>query len=175
MTPRYNVAPGSMMPVVIRKENTVAEVMRWGLVPFWAKDPRMGYKMINARAESLMEKPTWKKPFLESRCLIPASGVYEWPHQNGKQPYYITVRDQPLIAFAGLSSTWLDAENHPLKTFAIITTMANELVGKIHDRMPVIFNESEESIWLDPENKNGDDLQELLKPYESSEMTMEEA
>ena len=169
LTPRYNVAPGQMMPVIIKKENVVAEVMRWGLIPHWAKDPKIGYRMINARAESLMEKPSWRQPFLTSRCLVPASGFFEWQHQNGRQPYYIRVKNQPIFAFAGLTDTWLDAENRPLRTFTIITTTANEVVSTLHDRMPVIIRQSDELRWLDPMNQDTESLRQLLKPYTSEE------
>jgi putative SOS response-associated peptidase YedK len=170
LTPRYNVAPGSLMPVITHKKENIAEVMRWGLVPHWAKDPKIGYRMINARAETLMEKPTWRKPFLSTRCLIPASGFFEWQHQNGKQPYFIHLDHEPLFAFAGLYDQWLDAENRPLNTFTIITTRANEVVGKLHDRMPVILDQKDEANWLDPDNREPDSLQKLLVPYPAAKM-----
>lgn len=171
LSPRYNAAPGQILPVIIREGVNQADMMRWGLVPHWAKDPKIGNRMINARAETLLEKPTWKESFLYKRCLIPANGFFEWQHQNGNTPYYLKPKEAGLFSFAGLTSLWLDAESHPLKTFAIITTQANELVGTLHDRMPVILKREDESTWLN-HTSTLDELHALLQPYPAAKMTL---
>ena len=164
---RYNVAPGQVMPVITRKDgqNTV-EMMKWGLIPSWAKDPRIGNKMINARAETVLEKPSYRKPLQSKRCLVPASGFYEWldTHNRelevkgtagkagagGKVPYHIYLKDEPIFALAGLYDTWLDPQGQRLNTYTIITTSANSFMERLHHRMPVILGEEAEDIWLDP-------------------------
>lgn len=152
--PRYNVAPGQLMPVVVRKsgydQNTL-ELMKWGLVPSWAKDHRIGNKMINARAETILEKPSFRKPLQSKRCLVPASGFYEW-HDTGtsKLPYHVSLRDQPVFALAGLYDTWLSPDGQPLDTYTIITTSANTFMERLHHRMPVILPQEAEEEWLDP-------------------------
>ena len=168
--PRYNVAPGSMMPVITHATAILAETMRWGLVPFWAKDPRIGYRLINARAETVMDKPSFKHSFHTKRCLVPATGFYEWQHQNGKQPYYFHAVKEPLFSFAGLFDEWRDAEGKSLKTFTILTTQANKLMNPIHNRMPVILTPDQESVWLSPVAPTPD-LLNLLHPPANSLLT----
>lgn len=166
LKPRYNAAPGQIMPVVT--EDGV-EPMKWGLVPSWAKEMSIGYKMINARAEGIEHKPAYGRLLKTHRCLVPANGFYEWSHQNhDKIPYYITVKGKPLIYFAGLWDHWFDAEKKEFKTFTIITTSANSFMAKIHDRMPVILEKDEETPWL--EEKEFINFQKVLDPYPNTKM-----
>jgi putative SOS response-associated peptidase YedK len=176
---RYNVAPGSSMPVVLSENPKTAVLARWGLVPFWAKDPKIGYRMINARAETVTEKPAFRRPFMTKRCLVPASGFYEWKplrqaqgesiHGNKgkpeKVPFHIKLKDDTVFSFAGLYDTWKDAEGMEITTFTIITTTPNETVMNIHDRMPVILEERSESVWLDTKGQDRAALHRLLKPF----------
>ncbi len=166
LEPRYNVAPGQELPVVVRHSPNSLEVMRWGLVPFWAKDPKIGYKMINARAEGIEQKPAFRKPFKTQRCLIPATGFYEWQKEGrNRQPIYFGLKNGDLFAFAGLYDINYDQAGNKLKTYTIITTTANEVVGPVHDRMPVILRPEDESTWLDPELEAPEVLLKLLAPF----------
>lgn len=168
--PKYNVAPGQVMPVIKRESPKKAVMMKWGLVPFWAKDPRIGYKMINARIESIAYKPSFRKAFRTQRCLVPANGFYEWKRTDGKQPYYIHSKDKELIAFAGLYESWKDAEGKQLKTYTIITTQADSLLAPIHNRMPVIIKKENEDKWLDKEVQDPQLLMPLIKPASASNL-----
>lgn len=162
----FNVTPGAYMPIITKgsKYNDLT-LMRWGMVPSWAKDPKIGFKMINARADSITAKPSFRVPFKRHRCLVPANGFYEWKKEDRhKIPYYFTLKDESLFAMAGLFDRWLSPDGSELQSFTIITTEPNESVGVIHDRMPVIINPKLEKLWLDestPEN----DLVSCLKPY----------
>lgn len=173
---RYNVAPTQTMPTVIRepepKPHNEIVTMRWGLIPHWAKEASTKYTMINARADTIMEKVSFKRPFLNSRCLVPATGFYEWKTtEDGKKiPYYIHLRDEQLFSFAGFYETWRDPQSgQEIKTYSIITTEPNALMEKIHDRMPVILPKDEEEVWLDP-TTSANELQVLLKSYPAKEM-----
>lgn len=167
----YNVAPGMQMPIILRQSPNTAVLARWGLIPFWAKDPKIGYKMINARAEGIAEKPAFRRPFRGQRCLVPTTGFYEWRHVDGdKVPYYIHLKTESLFAFAGLYDEWKDVEGRGLLTFTIIMTAPNALMQPIHDRMPVIFGKDEEGMWLDADFQDINILQKLLDPYPASEM-----
>ncbi len=151
--PHYNVAPGSEVVTVTtdRDGRPRGEMLRWGLVPSWAKESSGGFKMINARAETLMDRSAYRTPFERFRCLIPADGFYEWqpvPGQPRKQPFHITRADGDLFAFAGLWSVWHRGEPEELRTCTIITTAANERIAPIHDRMPVILPPEAEKPWL---------------------------
>lgn len=181
MHANYNVAPGQQMPVITVDENgtTKAEVMKWGLIPFWAKDPKVGYRMINARSESLFDKPTWKKLIARKRCLVPADGFYEWKKINGdkkthKQPLYIHPKQTDLFSFAGLWETWKDVEGLEWKTYSIITTDANKEMSGVHDRMPVILHKEDESSWLSPSLDNKEDIEHFLRPYDDNGLEMYE-
>ena len=149
--PRYNIAP--TMPVLIVREDAAARVcvmVKWGLVPYWARDPSMGARMNNARAESVAEKPSFRDAYRKRRCLIPASGFYEWqevPGSKAKQPWYIHPREGDLFAFAGLWESW-NGPGGPLETCAIITTEPNEVMAPIHERMPVIVAPADYGRWL---------------------------
>ena len=162
---RFNIAPTQPAPVIRVDKQGVREValLRWGLVPFWAKDLAVGTKMINARAEGVETKPAFRAAMRQRRCLVPATGFFEWKGAPGcKQPYAITLPDRPLFAFAGLWETWKPREGETVETFTIVTTDANESVAQIHDRMPVILPRDSEDAWL-----RGEPLEActLLTPY----------
>jgi putative SOS response-associated peptidase YedK len=165
LSPNYNIAPGQQAPIVVHDEKgNHLKMARWGLIPFWAKDPKVGYKMFNARMETLDEKPTWRKPFLTQRALVPASGFYEWRKEgNQKQPYAIRPRSTELISFAGLYDTWKDEEGNETLTYSIVTSPANEAVSLIHDRMPVILDKQGEDAWSDPDNSDPALLEDVLR------------
>ena len=171
--PRYNIAPSQNSPTLMVKEDRrVLVMMRWGLVPFWAKEPSIGYKIINAKSETLTEKPSFRKPFKEKRCLVLADGFYEWEKtdKKNKVPYRFVLKNRQPFAFAGLWDVWKTPEGDTLLSFTIITTRANELMERIHDRMPVILHEKDEAKWLDPEFKDTEKLSSLLQPYPSEQM-----
>jgi putative SOS response-associated peptidase YedK len=167
---RYNVAPTQTMPVITRNSPNRAEEMRWGLVPFWAKDASIGNRMINARAETIAEKPAFRRALAARRCLVPASGFYEWQRSpEGKVPHYIFLPDADTFAFAGLYEIWKDDAGNVLKTYTIITTTPNELMAPIHNRMPVILRREDEALWLD-KAAEVPDLLALLQPYPAEQM-----
>jgi putative SOS response-associated peptidase YedK len=173
LEPRYNLAPGQEAPVVVEEGAKVLKPMRWGLVPYWAKEASIGYKMINARAETLAEKSSFKKSFRERRCLVLADGFYEWCKLKGKRtgvPMRFILKSREPFAFAGLWDAWKRPEGDVLLSFTIITTGANELLRSVHDRMPVILRPQDEDKWLDPDLKNIDHLVPLLMPYPSDMM-----
>ena len=172
--PRYNIAPSQ--PVVTirqdaRKPGRKLSTMRWGLVPSWAKDPSIGYKAINARAETVATTPSFREPFKSQRCLIPADGFYEWV-RNGKtkQPYCFEVSDGQLFAFGGLWDRWTNPEREVIESCTILTTTPNSLLSDIHDRMPVILTPADYDLWLDPAFKNIASVSEMLKPFDSALM-----
>jgi putative SOS response-associated peptidase YedK len=161
---RYNIAPTQEAPVVRVGAGGARELamLRWGLVPSWAKELAVGTKMINARAEGVEAKPAFRAAVRERRCLVPATGFYEWKGLPGrKQPYAITI-DRPLFAFAGLWETWTSREGRPVETFTIITTEANPAIASVHDRMPVILPKDAEEAWLSGDAK---DALAVLAPY----------
>lgn len=167
--PSYNVAPTQPVPAV-RAEGTAraAALLRWGLIPFWAKDAKSSF--INARAETLADKPAFRAAFQKRRCLIPADGYYEWRAADGvKQPYYFRRRDDRPFAFAGLWDRWRGPDG-PVESCTIITTAANSLSRPIHDRMPVLLTPPAFDLWLDPEIDDARALQELLQPFPSDEL-----
>jgi putative SOS response-associated peptidase YedK len=172
--PRYNVAPGQNV-AVIRQDVTQPvrsfSLMRWGLIPFWAKDANVGHKMINARAETITEKPAFREPMQSRRCLIPADGFYEWVKKGKeKSPYCFALADDSIFAFAGIWDRWKNPKGESVETCSIITTSPNSLLDNIHDRMPVILKRDSYDIWLDPGLKKADDLLGLLQPYRSESM-----
>jgi putative SOS response-associated peptidase YedK len=189
--PRYNIAPTKYIPVfnlngkevfttvptyipaVVEKDNErIVNELRWGLIPSWAKDELFGNNLINARAETLAEKPSFKNAFKSRRCIIPASGFYEWQKKrSGKQPFYFYLKDKDVFGFAGLYEEWLDIESGELvETCTIITTEANEVLEPVHDRMPVILKTEDYDLWLNEKEKDTDRLQNLLVLYPSNEM-----
>jgi putative SOS response-associated peptidase YedK len=144
----FNIAPSTEQPVVVHGDANALVLMRWGLIPSWAKDPAIGHRLINARAETLFEKPAFRSLVKNRRCLVPASGFFEWEHGGKrKTPYYITVRGQALFAFAGLHDTWKSPDGSILRTYTIITTRPNDMVARVHDRMPAILLPQHEDIW----------------------------
>jgi putative SOS response-associated peptidase YedK len=148
------------------------KVMRWGLVPFWAKDESIGNRMINARSETAREKPAFKNLLSRRRCLVLADGFYEWKKlgPKGKQPYYFRLQSKEPFAFAGLWDQWRPSTGDPLQTFTILTTQANDCVSPIHDRMPVILLSEAVSSWTEPEEQDPSRLQELLQPLPANQM-----
>ncbi|MFF2911228.1 SOS response-associated peptidase [Paenibacillus sp. NPDC057934] len=170
--PRYNAAPMQHIPAVIHTGtgNRIGE-LRWGLVPSWAQDDKIGSKMINARGESLLEKASFKKLVATRRCLIPADGYYDWKKEDGrKQPLRIGMRDSGIFSMAALYDIWMDPRGQKLATCTIITTTPNTLMAEIHDRMPVILRPEDESDWLGRDNHDVQNLLKLLKPYDSAKM-----
>lgn len=176
-SPRYNIAPTQPVAAVRLDEQGGGRegvLLRWGLVPSWAKDPAMGSRLINARAETVAEKPSFRSAFKRRRCLVPADGYYEWQKTGGrKQPYFIRLADDRPFAFAGLWEHWDRGGEGPLETCTIITTVANELTADVHVRMPVILDESDYDVWLDAAIDDRQPLEQLLAPYASSEMKMD--
>lgn len=166
--PSFNSAPGQNLPIIINTESEKLSLFKWGLVPFWAKDPKIGNKLINTRAETIMEKPSFKAAFTRRRCLIPANGFFEWKKGTQKIPYRIFMKNEALFAMAGLWETWKDADGNLLHTFSIITTEPNELMKPIHNRMPVILPPEAEKTWLHEENPQ--ELLALLQPYDANKM-----
>ncbi len=171
LSPSYNIAPSQEIAIVMKGEQKSLALCKWGLIPSWAKDPKIGYKMINARAETVAEKPSFRSSFKKHRILIPASGFYEWKKDGkSKAPFHITLKSGKPFGFAGLLSIWTSPEKKQIYTCTIITTGANVLLQKIHDRMPVIIQKKDEDLWLDPAVQNTQTLLSLLKPYPSHNM-----
>ena len=170
---RYNIAPTQAVAIVrIAPDTSVRQwqMVRWGLIPSWAKDASIGNRMINARAETIADKPSFRAAFRRRRCLVPADGYFEWQKTGpGKQPYYIRLDDDRPFAMAGLWESWLNpATNEPLQSCTIITTQANQLTQPIHDRMPVILDAADYEMWLDPQLQDPERLGILLRPFEGS-------
>jgi len=174
-TPRYNVAPSQEAPVIATNEGKPAgRRMRWGLVPFWADDPSIGNRLINARSETAHRKPSFRHAFRKGRCLVPADGFFEWKKAaGGKIPFWVHMESREPFAFAGLSERWSDPEGETLETFTILTTDANEFLRPIHDRMPVILPRSQWEAWLDP-GAAEEHLRSLLVPYPSDSLSVKE-
>ncbi len=170
LTPSYNIAPTQEVAAVIEEDDErKLEMFRWGLIPSWAKDPAIGNKMINARAETVSEKPSFRTAFKKRRCLIVADGFYEWQKtDSGKQPFYIRMKDASPFAFAGLWESWDKGEE--IRSCSIITTDANDVMDEIHHRMPVILHPENYGVWLDQGFEDKEALMDLLKPYPSKEM-----
>ncbi|MDP8952934.1 MAG: SOS response-associated peptidase [Actinomycetota bacterium] len=166
--PSYNVAPTQeVAAVLVEGGERRLEMLRWGLIPSWADEPQIGSRMINARSETVSEKPSFRGAFRKRRCLIPADGFYEWQRtDNGKQPYHIHARDGSPFAFAGLWESWSGDEGE-IRSCTILTTEANEVVGEVHHRMPVIVAPEDYETWLDPDLHDADWLAPLLTPYPS--------
>jgi putative SOS response-associated peptidase YedK len=174
---RYNIAPTQDVAVVANNERGKVEFFRWGLIPSWAKDPRIGNRLINARAETLAEKPSFRAAYRRRRCLILADGFYEWRKEQradsrvSKTPMYIRLKSGKPFAFAGLWEIWRSTDDETCLSCTIITTTPNSLVEEIHNRMPVIIGPEDYAQWLDPEERGPDRLNGLLKPYPASHMT----
>ena len=170
--PSYNVAPTQgVLTVVAENEARRAVRMRWGLIPYWAKDPKIGSRMINARAETVAEKPSFRAALRRRRCLVLADGFYEWRRTSAsKRPMRITMASGEPFAFAGLWDTWRDQQGEAVISCTIITTRANDLVRPIYDRMPVILQRGQEDLWLDHDVREPDLLHEVLIPYNPGDM-----
>ncbi len=165
--PRYNVAPTQPIPVVVQRDDgRSVELHRWGLVPSFAKSPAAGARMINARAETVAQSPAFRASFLRRRCIIPADGFYEWRREGrARQPFHFHASDDRPLALAGIWAPWRDpATGDWLLSAAVVTTAANEVVGSLHDRMPVILGADEWPIWIDPEVRDPGLLRDLLQP-----------
>ena len=166
LAPRFNIAPSQPVMIVRQDVSGQRELtsVNWGLIPSWSKDPNIGHSLINARAETVAEKPSFRTAFRRRRCVIPASGFYEWMTVDGvKQPWYIKGFEDRPLSLAGLWEHWQSPDGSLIETCAIITTTANELMSSIHDRMPVILPPESIATWLEP-NSNPDEVKELLCP-----------
>lgn len=176
LTPRYNIAPTQPVATVLQileNKDRQLRMLHWGLIPSWAKDPKMGSKLINARAETVAEKPAFRSAFRHRRCLVIADGFYEWQQQENKkqkQPFYFRLDDGRPFAFAGLWEHWEDGNGEAIESCTLLTTDANELMRSVHNRMPVILDRKDYELWLDPEVKKPELLLPLLHPYASEEM-----
>lgn len=166
VAPRYNIAPSQdLLAVRQQDDRRMAGLLHWGLIPHWSKDRKIGYKTINARAETVAEKPAFRSAFRRRRCLIPATGFFEWrTAESGKQPYNIVRRDGDLMAFAGLWESWTSQDGERIDSCTIIVTEANDSVRPVHDRMPVILDPEKYPTWLDPAVQDPAELQSLLRP-----------
>lgn len=196
VTHSFNIAPGQIVGIIIKVKNYRYVPFKWGLVPYWSKDTKIAYKLINCRAETITEKPSFKTAFKRRRCLIPAQGYYEWKKVDAfsernkrnnevnlkkkssskikKVPYYIHLKSNALISFAGLWEEWTSSDASQLYTFTIITTEAPEFIKPIHERSPVIIKKEDRKKWLDTKEEDYKTLFPFLKPYKSDEMEMYE-
>ncbi|MFH1107726.1 MAG: SOS response-associated peptidase [Planctomycetota bacterium] len=174
LSPRYNIAPTQSAPAILltlERAQRVFRPLRWGLIPGWAKDPTIGNRMINARAETVAEKPAFRSAFRQRRCLVVSDGFYEWRKGPGrKQPFYIRMRDDRPFAFAGLWEHWEAGDGTGIDSCALLTTQPNTVLRPIHDRMPVILDRANYDLWLDPTMADVDRLRPLLCPYRAEEM-----
>jgi putative SOS response-associated peptidase YedK len=177
LPPRYNIAPTQDVPVVRLDPETKQRelaMLRWGLIPFWAKDTKMAFSTINAQAETIATKPAFREAFQRRRCILPASGFYEWQKLDAKarQPYAIVPKDGGIFSFAGLWERWKDrASGNTIQSCTIITTQPNELCAPIHNRMPAILGPGDFARWLGEEATEPAELQALLRPYPADAMT----
>jgi len=171
----YNITPGNQIPVVTKNSPNTLVLMRWGLIPFWAKDENIGYGLINARAEGIKDKASFRKPIRQQRCLVPANGFYEWSSEKSqkvkKTPYYATLKGHGLFAMAGIYDIWKDKNNEDVLSYSIITTKADKKLNNIHNRMPVIISKQNESLWLNKKTELAEIIS-LLIPLEPSKMNI---
>jgi putative SOS response-associated peptidase YedK len=169
--PNYNIAPTHRLPVILNTDPGHWHFLKWGLVPYWAKEEKIGYKMINARSETIPDKPAFREAYKRRRCLIPLDGFYEWRRvsKDEKQAFWITLENEALFAVAGLWENWADPGGQTLQTFTIITTTPNALMVSIHDRMPAILKREDEETWLAEETEPLG-LQQCLLPYPATYM-----
>jgi len=170
--PRYNITPSQQVPIIVRENPNRLIMMQWGLIPSWAKDPKIGSRLINARAETLHERPAFRTLLRRSRCLVPATGFYEWKKtETMKIPHYIHQKDNAIFAFAGLYDSWRSpGATDNLLTFTIITTEPNALIATIHNRMPAIVRQEYEYLWLRPEPLSLDEVKQILNPYPDDQL-----
>lgn len=174
LTAHYNIAPSQRIAVITQGKETgerYLEGYKWGLVPFWARDPIVGQRLINARAETLAEKPAFKHALTRRRCIIPASGFFDWKKEGDERlPQYVRPREGPLFAFAGLWEEWLTPEGWPLRTCVLITAETKRLLAPLRNRMPAILRAADEAAWLDTSLQNATELRRLLQPYPAQQM-----
>ena len=174
LKPRFNISPSQQIAAVTEEaEGRVLDGYRWGLIPSWADDAKIGYKMINAKCETVAEKPSYKKLLTSRRCIIPADGFYEWKGEKpNKTPFHIHMKDRSVFGIAGLWSPWRPkgSDDPWLHTCTVITTTNNELMAPIHDRMPVILDAEAAEAWLNPDLTEADQLLKYLRPYDSAAM-----
>jgi len=172
--PRYNIAPSQMVACVRgmpESDNREGVLLRWGLVPSWAKDLAIGQKLINARGETVAEKPSFRRSFRQRRCLVLADGYYEWQKEGrGKQPYYVRMKDERPFAFAGIWDHWTGGDGQTMESCAMLTTEPNELMATIHHRMPVILKPEDYSGWLDVSLQDSSELSRFLYSYPAEDM-----
>jgi putative SOS response-associated peptidase YedK len=170
--PSWNIAPGQLVPAIINHDGKNRLVcFRWGLIPSWSKDASIDDKLINARAETVDKKPSFRDAFKRRRCLIVADGFYEWKREgNKKMPLYYYLKSGRPFGFAGLYETWISPDKKEINTCVIITTVANELITPVHDRMPVILSGEQEKAWLESDAADAANLKSILKPYPAEEM-----
>jgi putative SOS response-associated peptidase YedK len=171
LKPSYNIPPGQDIAIIIKEGRNRIVQCRWGFIPSWAENPTIGYKMINARAESVAEKASFKNAFRKHRCLIVANGFYEW-RKKGKSrfPVYIHLKSRLIFGFAGFYNVWTSPEGNQICTTTIITTNANDLLKPIHNRMPAIIPREKETVWIDPSVQDKETLLTLINPYPSEDM-----
>jgi putative SOS response-associated peptidase YedK len=173
LAPSYNVAPTQQVAVVMTEGKKRLVSMRWGLIPAWSDDPSIGNRLINARAETVAEKPSFREAFMRQRCLVIADGFYEWQKRGRtRQPYFIHLKTDRPLGFAGLYDVWTSPGGEVITTCTIITSEPNETVKILHDRMPVILSKEFEDAWLDPYNADHASLVRMLSPYSANEMEM---
>ena len=164
LQPTYNAAPTQNLPVILNSEPTTIKLCRWGLIPSWAKEERIGNRMINARAETLLQKPSFRTPFKKQRCLVLTDGFYEWEKTSaGKIPHRVSMRDNKPFAFAGIWEVWRTPDGEEVMSFSIITTEPNDLMKPLHNRMPVIIKQANEEKWL--QEIDISEAQKMLEPY----------
>jgi len=172
--PRFNIAPSQPVLAIPNDEKNTADFFIWGLIPMWAKDPSIGNRLINARGETIAEKPSFRGSFKHKRCLVLADGFYEWKTNAGKKtktPYFIHMKDRKPFAFAGLWDSWEGSDGSSVKTCTIITTEPNELMESLHNRMPVILHPRDYGKWLDTSPQTPENLLPLIKPYPADFMS----
>ena len=172
--PRFNIAPSQPVAVVANEGQNHLDFFVWGLIPSWAKEPQIGNRLINARAETLAEKPAFRAAFRRRRCLVLADGFYEWRQdlgQKSKTPLFIHLKSRQPFAFAGLWEIWHSTDGSEIRSCTIITTQPNEMMEPIHNRMPVILSPEAYPLWLSPEEKGSSQLNPLLVPYPADQMT----
>ncbi|MFA6109054.1 MAG: SOS response-associated peptidase, partial [Candidatus Latescibacterota bacterium] len=171
--PRYNLAPTQPVAAVVQRDRRVLELLTWGLVPSWSKDPSGGVHAINARAETLTTKPAFRNALQRRRCVVLASGFFEWRHEGrDRVPMFIRLADGRPLGLAGLWEEWTSAEGEPLRTCTIITVAANPFLASIHDRMPAILEPAAVSRWLDPNAAGAEPLLALLRPYAAEDLVV---
>ena len=167
----YNATPGSFLPVILKNSPYHGELMKWGLIPHWSKEPRVKFSTINTRAETVCSSPVFRDAFYKRRCLVPTIGFYEWrKNPDGtKTPFFIRLNSRPVFSFAGIWDSWIDAEGRELKTYSIMTCQPNEIIAPVHSRMPVILPREVEKLWATV-STSVQVLMKLLKPYDAANM-----